>query len=229
MGMTYSWYYVKNSGQTPEFIRSWLSAVLKRQSDFILKMQSDLMENIRGMAAEWLDRLPPEQREIFASMPSMSSPRPSDLAYAAYKPDAAFFPVFAASICDGYNASSRDCAELSEFFHAPVFALSVFDSDVAFASFHGGESGGHGDYVRAPEGYEEYDEELYSPDFPEFLLKLCPPESQEKVRSIWENPDYVFADDKVAQITEIIGLPQLLSEYPDRGLRLEGWEIIDSE
>lgn len=219
MGTTYSWYYVKNSGQTPEDIRTCLEPLVRRESA--------AEDEIRRMTAQWLDRLPPEQRELFASM-SESLPASGGV-YAAYRPGAGFFPVFATSICQGYTASSKDCEALSQIFRAPVFALAVFDSDVAFASIYDGERDLRGDYVRAPEGYMEYDEELYSAGFPDFLPSLCPPESREKVRAIWDKPDYIFADDKVWEIAGLIGIPMLYSDHPDRGMGLEGWELIDGE
>lgn len=227
MGTTYSWYYVKNQGQTREDIRAGVAKLPKSAVDPALEF---LTRRVVLEIQKHLDEIPPEQltpqlREQAAAQ--IRKMERGDAAYAAFRPDAPFFPVFATQICEGYNSSFRDCKGLYKIFRAPVLAFSVYDSDIAFVSFFDGKAGW--DFARAPEGYEEYDEELYSSAFPDFLLELCPSESRDEVRSVWDDPSCVFADDKVTEITGILGVPMLIDDDPRRGLRTEGWEIVDAE
>ncbi len=222
MGTTYSWYYVKNQGQTREDLRA---GVAKLPKDALDPAAESLTRRVVDELLKRLETLPPQLREqAEAQIRKMES---GDTVYAAYKQDALFFPVFATHLCEGYNAGSRDCESLYKIFRAPVLAFSVFDSDAAFVSFFDGRA--RGDFARVPEGYEEYDSEHYSAAFPDFLLELCPPESRDEVRRIWDDPDWVFADDKVSEITRLLGVPMLIDADPNRGPGTEGWEILETE
>lgn len=222
MGTTYSWYYVKNQGQTREDLRADVAKIPKDALDPAAEsLTCRVVEELQKL----LETLPPQLREqAEAQIRKMES---GDTVYAAFKQDAPFFPVFATRLCEGYNAGSWDCESLYKIFRAPVLAFSVFDSDAAFVSFFDGKAGC--DFARVPEGYEEYDEKLYSTAFPDFLLELCPPESRDEVRAIWEEPDWVFADDKISALTQFFGVPMLIDADPKRGLRTDGWEILETE
>ncbi len=235
MGTTYSWYYVKNQGQTVETIRAGLgklagTSTAPAGNSLARMMARELEKNRDSLSPEILEQAAAMLQKILhdpeaGGVTGFRGIGPNAAPYAAYRPGAAFFPVFAEELCEGHIASSRDCERIYKIFLSSVLAFSVFDSDAAFVSFFDGKE--RGDFARAPEGYEEYDEEVYSCDFPDFLLTLCPPEKREKVREIWEKPDWVFADDKVAGIAELLGLPMLFAEDPERGSGLEGWEIVE--
>lgn len=204
MGTTFSWYYVKNEGHTPESIRAGLKSL-------------------------------------------------GETAYAAWRPDAPFFPVFSEDLCEGYTAGSHDAAYLSDVFHASVLCFAAFDSDVAFASWYDAATGARADIINAPEelledfeapeeeALEEFLEDFKASDegfeegdafvraFPEFLLQFCPPASHERLREIWGDTEYVFAEERIYETAEILGVP-VLFEDPDQPVHpVEGFITIMPE
>ena len=126
-----------------------------------------------------------------------------------FAPSAKMLPFFNVNICEGYTASSKDTAALSEQFGTPVLALSVFDSDIMFVSYSDASSDVGYDYAKPNiedlEGFEEYDTDVYSTGFPEFLLTMCSEAEHQKLREIWESEEYLFAEDRLYDICQLIG------------------------
>jgi len=111
-------------------------------------------------------------------------------------------------------ASSREAQVISEAFQAPVITFSIFDSDILFVSYTDSINGISLDYASPnSEGYEEYDQDLYSRDFPQFLLEYSDASVHQKLLDIWRSYDYIFADEKMKDICRIMNMYVLYDAY----------------
>lgn len=221
MGTTMAFYHIRNDGLDRERLQSGLKEVAgeeRASSARFEKMMINLVgEEMFRQAQQETEATQQHFDSIFGARPKLPSPM------IGYRPDAPWLPLFGEHLCEGYNASSRDARKLSKTFGAPVLALSVFDSDILFVSYSDAAKGVEYDFAKPPcEGYEEYDTELYSTQFPQFLTQLCPALTEEKLTEIWE-ADEVFADDQMYKLGEVMGLTPIFAEVP------EGFEVITAD
>ena len=220
MGTTMAYYHIRNDGLDRERLRTGLGKIAGEESASARfeKMMINLVgEEMFRQAQRETEATQRHFDSIFGARPKLPSPM------IAYRPDAAWLPFFNVDICEGRTASSRDARKLSRLFCAPVLALSVYDSDILLVSYSDAAKGVEYDFAKPPcEGYEEYDAELYSTQFPQFLTQLCPALTEEKLAEIWE-ADEVFADDRMYKLEEILGLSPIDVEVP------EGFEVITAD
>lgn len=137
----------------------------------------------------------------------------------AYRADAKWLPYFITELCDGHNCSSRELLGTSERFQTPVLAFSIFDSDILFVSYCDAERRVFYDFVKPnyPDA-EEYDPRVYKDDFPAFLLSLDEENRVQqlgdiqKLKDIWNEADMVFADDRMHNILQFLGMQVIYDE-----------------
>ena len=146
-----------------------------------------------------------QQRVNAADFPELFGryvqPQP-DRTVIAYRESAKWLPFFEEHLCEGYIASSNEAEKLSSIFGAPVMAFAVFDSDIFFVSYSDAANGIAYDYAKPNfEEFEDFDIDLYSTEFPAFLLEFC---SKDELSAAWEKPDDVFADDRMEQIAQLV-------------------------
>ncbi len=124
----------------------------------------------------------------------------------AFNKEAKMLPLFKPHLCEGNNATTTETDLMSEHFGAPVLAFSIYDSDVLFISYSDKAAGVAYNYAMPNyEEFEDYDFEYFSREFPEFLLSFCDESDHQKLRDIWAKMDYIFADDRMFDICELIG------------------------
>lgn len=221
MGTTMTFYHIRNDGLDRERLQSGLKEVAGEERASSARFEKMM---IGFMGEEMFRQVEREVKatqqhfdSIFGERPKLPSPM------IGYRPDAAWLPFFSVDICEGRTASSKDARKLSKLFGVPVLALSIFDSDILFVSYSDAAKGVEYDFAKPPyEEYEEYDAELYSTQFPQFLIQLCPALTEEKLTEIWE-ADEVFADDRIYKLGEILGLSPINGEVP------EGFEVITAD
>lgn len=138
----------------------------------------------------------------------------------AWREEARWFPFFEETLCDGYNASSRDAEQLAKGFGVPVLAFSIFDSDVLFVSYADPERKLRLDFAKAD--FEEAEEMIEAPFRGEFPSFLCTYGDETILREIWEGEE-VFADDRMAKLCTAIGA-RVLYDAVDMP---EGYERIE--
>ena len=143
-----------------------------------------------------------------------------DCTMSAYKPDAKWLPIFETKLCEGYVASSRDAARLSKLFAAPVFAFSVFDSDILFVSYSDAKKKIRHDYAKPnSEEIQEYDTEQYSMEFPEFLSEFC---GRDELKAIWNYTNEIFAENRLEKLCRLMQINLLY----DSTCALNGDQLI---
>ena len=223
MGMTRSFYYIVNKGFSKEQMTERLSAV---SAEGISPMAQE-MEGLSRKLGEMCQRLGKDDGLV--QLLNMAGAMGENVEpVVAYREDVRLFPCFDIGICEGYTASSRDDAKLSQRFGVPVLSFAVMDSDVLFASYSDEEKGLEFDCARANiPGMEDelYDTDVYRSDFPSFLLEYCDEADWDKLRGIWESKDYVFAEEKLEDIGELIGV-ELMYDYDDIP---EGYEALETD
>jgi len=204
MGTTYSFLYIENR----EFAQGELARILNELSEREKQKGAPFLELVRqlmireGMA-------PGPAGGPFGGMERPASPK----AALAYREDARWLPLFVESLCDGDIVDSGKLRGLSRQFQTPVFSFALFDSDVLFLSYCDDKEGIVYDYAKPNyEGFDEYDEEGYQSEFPQFLLTLFGAEQEEALRAVWEEENMVFADDRMAKLAELLGL-ELIYEF----------------
>lgn len=210
MGMTMSFYYVRNTGFTKAELAELLQKRAKRSGGKFSGLE-------KLMKPEMLAQFTKILEETAESMHS-------DGAFIAYRDGEEWLPYFETGLCEGCAASSEEAGKLSAAFGAPVLALAVFDSDVMTLSYADAANAVTYDYAKPNfDGFfEEYDQELYSTELPEFLLGFCGAEQRDRLREIWEEPDLVFAEDRILRLTELLQIP--IAEWAEE--MPEGFEKI---
>lgn len=209
MGMTQSFYYVQNLGLSKETLAEMLQKRVKRSGGKFSGLEKLMTPGLLAQFTKVLE-------ETAKSMHS-------DGAFIAYRDGEEWLPYFESDLCEGYTASSEDAGKLSAAFDAPVLALSVFDSDVMFLSYADVARNIAYDYAKSNfEECEEYDDERYSTELPEFLIEFCGEDQRERLREIWEEPDLIFAEDRILHLTELLKIP--IAEWAEE--MPEGFEKI---
>lgn len=219
MGTSGSYIQLKNRGFTREELQKGLSA--------LGGAKQELPPRLKQMAGDWLDSLDPAMRETFRGMMSQITGG-QDRSAAAFRADAGWVPLWVSRLCDGYILSSKDLKRLSELFQTPALGIALYDSDVLFVSCYDAAAGVAFDCAKLPwEDYEEYDDQLYSTDFPQFLEDFCPPEHRDALRAFWTRQDEgTDAVDWMEELFRLLGTQaiDLRGDYFP-----EGFEILRSE
>ena len=189
MGTSMAFYNIQNKGFSEESLREGLSKINEEVSN-------------RNAAIY-------EHHNSIGISPFSTTNR-AHSAVIAFCETSKWLPMFEENLCEGYNAISKDTTRFSEIFGAPVIAFSLFDSDVLFVSYSDAEKGVAYDYERSNFGDEEDDDASeygpYIPGYPEFLQALCKEDNRDRLRDIWASTEYVFADDKMADICDLLGM-----------------------
>lgn len=124
----------------------------------------------------------------------------------AYREDARWLPVFVEWYCDWNFVESGQLMRFSERFGVPVLGFSVQDSDALFISYFDAANGIGRDYVKTNyDDFEEYDTEVYLPQFPEFLADFCSDGQLAEARKVWDG-DFVFAEDRMFELGQLLGM-----------------------
>lgn len=134
-----------------------------------------------------------------------------------YNASSKWLPFFEANRCEGYIASSKDAKELSQVFGTPVLVFSIFDSDILLVSYSNAAKNVVCNYVKP--NFDDPEMGLHSTVFPECMLDFC---NQDKLKEIWEEPDVVFADERMEKICKLIEVKLLY--HPD--YMPEGFQAI---
>ena len=141
----------------------------------------------------------------------------------AYSDDVQWLPLFIESLCDGHIVCSKELKQLAQQFHSPVLAFAIYDNDALFVSYCDDKEGVMYDYIKPnSQEFEEYDSCIYQNDFPQFLLSLCGTEKQERLLRIWDDPNKVFAEDRMKKLAELLDI-KLYDDFSDD---LPGFERI---
>lgn len=219
MGTSAAYYSIWTRGFTPDELREKIKVVSssgKKREDAIYERMSAFLspEEIAQMRAG-------AAAAFCEGFGGRGWPQ-GNRAAIAYRPDVKWLPLFETNICEGCTASSRDAMELSELFGAPVFAFSIFDSDVLFVSYCDAERGICYDYAKPNyEEFEDYDADQYSTEFPDFLAEFC---DRAELEAVWDNPDEVFADDRLEKLCQLMQMDLLhTGDQPS-----EGYELISA-
>lgn len=222
MGTFAAYYCIWNRGFTPDELKDKIKVISssgKKKDDAIFKRLSALLspqvtEQMRMGAAE--------SAVHFNTIFGMKGHPHGNRAVIAYSPNAKWLPLFETTLCEGYTAYSKEAAQLSKLFCAPVLAFSIFDSDVLFVSYSDVEKGIQYDYAKPNiEEFEEFDTNQYSTEFPEFLVQFC---DRSELQSIWNKPDEVFADDRLKKLCQLMQIDLL---YGNTSM-LEGYQFISA-
>lgn len=216
MGTSAAYYSIWNCGFTPDELKDKIKVISspgKKKDDAVFKgLSAQVTEQMRAGAAE--------SAAHFNTIFGMKGQPQGNRAVIAYSPDAKWLPLFETTLCEGYTASSKDAARLSKLFNAPVLAFSIFDSDVLFVSYSDVKKGIYYDYAKPNfKEFQEYDTDQYSTEFPDFLTKFC---DKSELKSIWNNPDEVFADDRLEKLCRLMQIDLLY----DSTRALEGYQLI---
>ena len=199
MGTTMSFFHILNKGFSPVELHEKMenfSAAKPSKADKVLEslLSPDPSQKMR-------EQVDADTADLYEILGGGVRSQPNRTVI-AYRESATWLPFFKERLCEGYIASSKDTTKLSVIFGAPVIAFAVFDSDILFVSYSDAINGITYDYVKPNfEEFEEFDTDLYSTAFPEFLLEFC---SQEDLRAAWDSPDEVFADNRMEQIAQLI-------------------------
>ena len=224
MGTTRSFLLLKNRGFTQEGLESYVRARMP-QVDAAAEAEA---EGMRFRAERFLLNKITEQElsEFLKSIQTL----PSHLAL-LFSENAKWLPYFETDLCDGHICSSKDLIEVSKFYATPVLSFSIFDSDILFVSYWDAEKGTFYDCVKPnyPE-MEEYDTEVYQEGLPAFLLSLDGEESVQqlgdiqKLKDIWDEEDMVFADDRMHNLLQFLGMQVIYDEndIPEGFTRIGG-------
>lgn len=203
MGTTKSLLFIENrafaQGELERMINQFSSKEKqKEQSFFTLLQQFMTPEMMKQAEAEH------KQMESLFQRPQRTETPKAALAYCD---NVHWLPLFIESLCDGHIVYSKELKRLSQQFHTPVFSFSIYDSDALFISYCDDKKGIMYDYIKPNfQGFEEYDSDLYQNDFPQFLLNLCDITKHERLLDIWNEPNEVFADDRMEKIAELFDM-----------------------
>ena len=247
MGMTRSFYYIVNRGFAGEEIQKKLSAVsscgygaaaVRAAGQSIVDRLAAIAEAGTSPMAREIGDLSRkvatinqklEEEDKFSGLLSMMDMAGGAVEpVVAYRVDARLLPCFDENLCEGYTASSRDNEQLGQIFAAPVISFAVMDSDALLVSYSNPQTGVRRDCARANRpGMEDelFDTDVYRLDFPDFLLEYCDEANRGKLREIWESQDYTFAEEKMEDIGELLGIEFLYGreDIP------EGYEALEAE
>ena len=211
MGTTRSFLLLKNRGFTREELER-CSALRSeaRPSRPAVELFSQFLNS------NFVRQMPPEAREIMRQLDKSGQ---SNRAVIAFRPEARWLPYFETWLCDGNIVSSKDLQEVSEQFGTPVLAFALFDSDILFVSCCDAERQAFHDFVKPnyPE-MEEYDTEIYQEGLPTFLLSLGGDdniqrlEDIQKLKDIWDEEDLAFADDRMHNLLQFLGMQVIYDE-----------------
>lgn len=217
MGTTMSFYFVQNKGDSVTDLKDKLNQFGTKKTSEIDTLIAMLPQDMQGQFKEAMKQRE-KSKASFASFFNSPTKPVENKTVLGYCDSAAWLPFFDERMCEGNIACSKDAKKLSKLFAAPVLALAVFDSDIMFVSFCDAAQGIVYDYAKPNlDDMEEYDADLYSTDFPAFLLEFCPPEHHDELKDVWAEPEMVFADDRMGEICEILSCPLVYAsnELPD--------------
>lgn len=201
MGTTRSLLFVENrafaEGELERIINQFSSQEKQKEQSFLTLLR-------QYMTPEMLKQAETDRKQIESLFQRSQEPEAPKAAL-AYCADVHWIPLFMESLCDGHIVCSKELKRLSQQFHAPVFAFAIYDSDALFISYCDDQKGIMYDYIKPnfPE-FEEYDSNLYQSDFPQFLFGLCDAAKHERLLEIWNEPNEVFADDRMVKIAELL-------------------------
>ena len=135
----------------------------------------------------------------------------------ALRPGLTWLSFFTEHLCDGNIVDSNDQLNaVSQAFHAPVLSFSAFDGDALFLSYCDAQNQVSYDYIKPNfDDFEEYDPEVYTSGFPDFLPALFGPEKREALMAVWNDDSFVFAEDRMEQLAQLLGLD--LVDFMDPG------------
>ena len=221
MGMTRAFYFIRNQGYSRDQLKEMLSG---------LSGGVAFPPGLSGILNQKLSEMRQRTGEGDAGLELLSAGLggnriPGSEPVIAYKEDAGLLPFFEAGRCEGNIASSRENGALALCFKAPVLSFSVMDSDVLFVSYCDKEKGVAYDCARpnSPGREDEmYDTDIYSSDFPAFLLEYCKEPDREKLRQIWESDAYIFAEEKMEDVGGMLGVEFM---YEEKDIP-EGYEAL---
>jgi len=127
-----------------------------------------------------------------------------------------WIPIFSSTLCEGNcYAENFTLIEIEKLFGTPVIVLSVSDSDVGLVNIC--ENGivsrfSFSDESRLKDnGFGEY-----STAFPEALCSYTT--DKEKLQELWNSVNYIFAEDLISEISDLIGTMMVFDfdeEYTD--------------
>jgi hypothetical protein len=223
MGTTRSFLLLKNRGFTREELEH-CSALRseERPNRPAVEIFSQFLNS------NFVRQMPPETQELMRQMDKSGQ---DNRAVIAFQPGTRWLPYFETWLCDGNIVSSEDLQEVSEQFGTAVLAFAVFDSDILFISYCDAEQQVFYDFVKPnyPE-IEEYDTEIYQEGLPAFLLSLDKEDNVQqmgdlqRLKDIWDEEDMVFADDRMHNILQFLGMQVICDEndIPESFTRIGG-------
>lgn len=125
-----------------------------------------------------------------------------------YQETAKWLPLFEEQLCDGNNVGSWDLAKLSKRFRAPVFAFSIYDSDVLMLSFCDDQNNRMYDHEKPDYDSEDWGEcfkDGFCREFPAYLTEFCEQKDWDRLKAIWESED-CDADERMEKVAELTGM-----------------------
>lgn len=231
MGTTRSFLFLKNKGDSTEALREklrryavedgevqdrkmeFLRALLKRSEETLPRREGNVIQ-FPGTQPDWADILI-SQMSAFSRYNVI-----------AYRPDVPWLPYFNTSLCDGNITRSEELQSAAEVFETSVLALAVYDSDILCVSYYDVETKQGYDYIKSNLNcFDEFDEDTYLDEFPEFLLDLCGRDQAKRLRELWEEP-LSFADDRMVNLAFLLGTRPL---YDETLQQMEGFEKLSAE
>lgn len=216
MGTNAAFYCIQNKGLDRESLQARLTAFSTCQPPSRCKQ---MLEEFVGQAAlAELEAEMAERQKLFGWHQPEALPQPR----LGYRADAKWLPFFSQDLCEGQNVTSRDAAELSLTFGAPVLAFSIFESDVLYLSYADAACKVFYDYVKENyDGFDCMDIGHFARSFPEFLTDFCGRDSRPKLLEIWEGEE-VFADDRMEKLCDMLGAGLIFSAHH----MPEGYEMV---
>lgn len=196
MGTSMSFYLVENRGLAQADVLEGIRA-LQEKTDGRNKGRLEMLQGIwKSMGAE------NQGMEILQNVMERPSP-----VVAAFREDARWLPVFETNLCEGHCASREEMDLISEQFKAPALSFFILDSDVLYIRYSDAAQGRAESFARGncTEMEEEYYDEDYRYEFPEFLRAYCKESDWARLEEIWSREDYVFADDRMGDVCALIG------------------------
>lgn len=215
---------VRSSGKVPRALArfvpaKWIRPVLSIKNPI---QEGGNMGTFGGYFGILSDGLTKEQlRERLGRLP------PEDDAAFIWKEGARWLPYGDDTLGDTVSPDPQGALALSRKLDAPALVFSLFDSDVLFLYYSDARAGISQQYARANSGL--FREVLGVPpeemtggpreDLPEFLLPYL---DGKKLQKLWKREDYVFADERLADLCGLLGSAPL--DDPDN--LPEGFEAL---
>ena len=223
MGTSMAFISISNTGFTPQDLAKGMEHISNFSKSKTEEFYSSLAQFMSPEAFEQMKR---ETEETMASFQkSMGLPPRERRPVIAFCETSKWLPLFEEHLCEGNITSDDELKQLYALFRAPVLSFSIFDSDVLYASYIDATQKIYNHAKPNSDGYEEYDTDRYSTDFPEFLLTLCNENEHENLREIWESENYHFADDRMHDICRLLNINTLY----DSNDMPEGYQPIFGE